>query len=120
MKDWENISHQSRLVNFRKESYLNHYLYSSLIPGTLHSGKFSGIPCPDCNSWRVKDSAGDFTNLICIDCDHCFKEKTVSKCTYCQIPLYKEKLIHIIKTGRCEDCNTEISLPNELIEYARS
>ena len=47
-----------------------------------------------------------------------FKEKTVSKCRYCQIPLYKERLVHIIKTGRCEECNTENNLPEELINYA--
>jgi len=75
---------------------------------------------PYCKSWRVEEKAGNFTNLNCIDCDHSFQEKTVSKCTYCQIPLYKERLVHIVKTGRCEDCNTEIALPEELIEYARS
>jgi len=45
-------------------------------------------------------------------------KKTVSKCRYCQIPLYKERPVHIVKTGRCEECNTENNLPEELIEYA--
>lgn len=74
---------------------------------------YYGVRCPDCKSWRIEEK----TNLHCIDCDHSFQEKTVSKCTHCQIPLYKERLVHIIKTGRCEDCNVENHLPNELIEY---
>jgi len=30
----------------------------------------------------------------------------------------KERLVHIIKTGRCEECNNENILPDELVEYA--
>jgi len=77
---------------------------------------YYGLSCPSCKSWRVEEKS----NLHCIDCDCTFQEKTVSKCGHCQIPLYKERLVHILKTARCENCNTEIDLPEELEEYARS
>ena len=78
-------------------------------------GKFSGFSCINCESWRV---TGYPNNLSCIDCIHRFKEKSINKCWHCQIPLYKERLVHIIKTGRCEECNNENILPEELVEYA--
>jgi len=78
-------------------------------------GKFSGFSCPNCESWRV---TGHPSSLSCIDCNHHFKEKSINKYWHCQIPLYKERLIHIIKTGRCEECNNENILPEELVEYA--
>lgn len=75
---------------------------------------YYGLACHKCKSWRVEKKA----KLHCIDCDFTFQEKTVSKCAHCQIPFYKERLVHIIKTGRCEDCNVENQLPDELIQYA--
>ena len=83
--------------------------------------KYYGLSCPECKSWRVYEliaEKSDGSNLGCYDCGISFKEKTVSKCRYCQIPLYKERLVHIIKTGRCEECNNENRLPEELINYA--
>jgi len=77
---------------------------------------YYGVSCPSYKSWRVEQKS----RLHYIDCDHLFQEKTVSKCRHCQIPLYKERLLHILKTARCENCNTEIDLPEELEEYARS
>jgi len=80
--------------------------------------KFSGIQCNNCKSWRVQDNNGKLTDLHCIDCDNSFTTRTINKCTYCQIPLYKERLIHILKTKRCENCNAENILPEEIINYA--
>jgi hypothetical protein len=85
--------------------------------------KYYGLSCPECKSWRVYEliaEKSDGSNLGCYDCGISFKEKTVSKCRYCQIPLYKERLVPIIKTGRCEECNNENNLPEELVEYADS
>ena len=79
---------------------------------------YYGVQC-ECKSWRVRQKA-DSNDLECFDCDAIFTAKTISKCRYCQIPLYKERLLHIVKTGKCEDCNTDIDLPQELIEYATS
>ena len=78
-------------------------------------GKFSGFQCSKCKSWRV---TGHPSSLCCIDCNHIFKEKSINKCWHCQIPLYKERLVHIVKTGRCEECNNENILPEELLNYA--
>ncbi len=82
--------------------------------------KYVGIQC-QCGSWRVEEKpehTEDGKNLRCLDCRTDFFGKTVSKCRCCQIPLYKEDLVHIIKTNYCENCNTSIELPLELIEYA--
>jgi len=66
----------------------------------------------------VDDKASNFSSLAYIDCDHSFKEKTVSKYWHCQIPLYKERLVYIIKTGRCKNYNNENLLPEEIMNYA--
>ncbi len=39
-----------------------------------------------------------------------FSDKTVAKCRRCQIPMYKENLIDIIKTDFYENCNC-VKLP---------
>lgn len=79
---------------------------------------YFGVQCK-CNSWRVRLKLGS-KNVECYDCNLIFAAKTVSKCRYCQIPLYKENLLHIVKTDKCENCNTEIILPQELTDYANS
>lgn len=82
-------------------------------------GKYFGVQCNKCKSWRVRNKT-DKNELECFDCGNEFLAKTVSKCTYCQIPLFKENLKHIVKTNKCENCNTEITLPEELVEYANT
>jgi len=81
----------------------------------LYEG-YSGIQCT-CGSWRVDVIP---QGLECQACDKKLQKQYIPKCTFCQIPLYKERLLHIEKTKRCEDCNSEIDLPQELIEYANS
>ncbi len=73
---------------------------------------YTGIQC-SCSSWRVRD-------FTCMDCDKKLPVQHISKCSHCQIPLYKERLLHIVKTNKCEDCNGTVDLPDELIEYAKS
>jgi len=92
---------------------LKHYTRDTAIFG----GKF-GVDCK-CGSFMVNQK-NNSNKVECFDCDLEFTAKTLSKCSYCQTPLYKENLQHIIKTNRCENCNTEITLPEELIEYANS
>lgn len=77
-------------------------------------GKYFGVKC-ECGSWRIRIK-NEGNKVECFDCDLEFIAKTLSKCTYCQTPLYTENLQHILKTNRCENCNTEITLPDELIE----
>jgi len=81
-------------------------------------GKYFGVQC-ECGSWRVRIK-NDGNKVECFDCDLEFIAKTLSKCTYCQTPLYKESLQYIIKTNKCENCNTEIILPQELIQYVNT
>lgn len=79
---------------------------------------YFGVQC-ECSSWRIRHKP-DTTNVECYDCDKEFPAKTISKCRYCQMPLYKENLKHIADTKKCNNCNTEIILPQELIAYANS
>lgn len=73
---------------------------------------YTGIQCT-CGSWMVRD-------FTCYTCDKRIIAQHVSKCNNCHIPLYKERLLHIVKTGKCKDCDGVVDLPEELIEYARS
>lgn len=95
---------------------------------------YFGVQC-ECNSWRIRPKP-DTRNVECYDCGKEFSAKTVSKCRYCQIPLYKADLKHIADTwqtvedentvgdpmcgGHCPNCNTINRIPEELIEYANS
>lgn len=80
--------------------------------------EYLGIACK-CGSFRVRTKP-DSHKAECFDCPNTFVYKTVTKCRYCQIPLYKEDLLYIVETGRCSNCNTENHLPNELIEFANT
>lgn len=73
---------------------------------------YTGIQCT-CESWRVND-------YTCYDCDKKINTHHISKCNHCQIPLYKERLLHIVKTNKCENCDETVDLPEELIQYAKS
>lgn len=73
---------------------------------------YTGIQC-SCESWRVND-------FVCYDCDKKITIQHISKCMSCHIPLYKERLLHIVKTNKCENCDELVDLPEELIEYAKS
>lgn len=80
---------------------------------------YLGIQCVACDGWRIRKKQ-DSSDVECYDCGKQFSAKTVTKCRYCQTPLYKEQLQHIVKTGKCENCNTENHLPEEIIAYAES
>ena len=76
---------------------------------------YYGVKCIKCDSWRVRPKADTSRKLECFDCDESFEGHTVSKCRYCQIPLYKERIAEIAKTGKCANCETEIELPQEML-----
>lgn len=83
---------------------------------------YTGIQCT-CGSFRVRMKGGngiDSFKLICYDCNKILPKCHISKCSVCKIPLYKERLLHIVKTNKCENCDSVIDLPTELIEYAKS
>ena len=87
--------------------------------------RYSGLQCIHCDSWMTRKKNiinPNGLNMDCIKCEKSFKGITISKCRYCQMPLYKEELEHILKTwesvdedkfqgdqmsgGRCPNCNT--------------
>lgn len=82
-------------------------------------GGCSGIQCT-CGGWNVKqkDNSND---LECYDCMKVLPKGHISKCEHCQIPLYKERLVWMVKhKNKCQNCDTKNDLPLELVEYAKS
>ena len=80
---------------------------------------YSGVQCV-CGGWRVRDKA-DSRDLECYDCDKVLPQGHISKCKHCQIPLYKERLIWMIKHNNCcQNCDIKNDLPEELVRYANS
>lgn len=79
---------------------------------------YIGVQC-ECGSFRIRQKDNSY-KLECYDCDRIINSGHVSKCSSCKIPLYKERLLHIVKTGKCENCNETVDLPEEMIEYAKS
>jgi len=79
-----------------------------------------GIQC-ECGSYRIRQKDNSY-KLECYDCDRTMPQEHghVSKCNSCKIPLYKERLVHIVKTGKCDNCNEVVDLPPSLIEIAKS
>ena len=79
----------------------------------------SGVQCT-CGSWNVKDK-NDSNDLECYDCGKVLPQGHISKCRHCQVPLYKERLEYMIKhNNKCQNCDAENDLPQELIQYAKS
>ena len=79
---------------------------------------YVGVQC-ECGSYRVRQKLDSY-KLECYDCNNIIQSSHISKCTCCRIPLYKERLLHIVKTGKCENCDDTVDLPQGLIEYAKS
>jgi len=77
---------------------------------------YTGIQCT-CDSWRVRHTPD---GLECYDCDKIITGVYIAKCTSCYTPLYKNRLLHIVNTGKCKNCDEKVDLPPALIEYAKS
>ena len=79
----------------------------------------SGVQCT-CGGWNVKEM-NNLNELECYDCGKILHQGHISKCRHCQIPLYKERLEYMVRhKNKCENCDTENDLPQELIQYAKS
>ena len=79
---------------------------------------YTGIQCK-CGSFRVRPTQ-NMNGLECYDCDGTITGAYIAKCTSCYTPLYKKRLLHIIHTGKCQNCNCTVDLPDSLIQYAKS
>ena len=81
---------------------------------------YIGIQC-ECGSYRIRSKDNSY-KLECYDCDRTIPQEHghISKCNSCKIPLYKERLVHIVKTGKCDNCNEVVDLPPSLIEITKS
>lgn len=79
---------------------------------------YTGVQC-ECGSFRVRQKLDSYS-LECYECGASLPPGHISKCTHCKIPLYKERLLHIVKTSKCENCNDTVDLPQVLIDYAKS
>jgi hypothetical protein len=79
---------------------------------------YVGVQC-ECGSYRVRQKLDSY-KLECYDCDNILPPSHISKCEHCKIPLYKERLVRIVKTRKCENCNEILDLPEELVNYAKS
>lgn len=79
----------------------------------------SGVQCT-CGSWNVKEK-NNLNELECYDCGKVLPQGHISKCRHCQVPLYKERLEYMVKhKNKCENCDTENDLPQELVQYVKS
>ncbi len=80
---------------------------------------YSGVQCT-CGGWRVRDQLNS-KNLECYDCNKVLPRGHISKCSHCQFPLYKERLVWMIKhKNKCKNCDVVNELPEELVQYANS
>lgn len=79
---------------------------------------YTGIQCT-CNSWRTRPTENR-NGIECYDCDVITTGVYIAKCTSCYTPLYKKRLLHIVKTGKCKNCDEPVDLPPSLVEYAKS
>lgn len=79
---------------------------------------YIGVQC-ECGSYRIRQKLDSY-NLECYDCDNILPPFHISKCEYCKVPLYKERLVHIVKTGKCDNCNEIINLPIQMIQDIKS
>lgn len=76
---------------------------------------YTGVQCT-CGGWRVRPKLDHTTDWECYDCDKIIPKQHIPKCSCCQIPLYTDRIQHIIKTGKCDNCNEKIELPQVLID----
>ena len=78
-----------------------------------------GIQCT-CESWRIRETQNS-NNLECYDCNRILPKIHASKCSNCHVPLYKERLLHMVKhKNECPNCQASNDLPQVLVDYAKS
>ncbi len=82
--------------------------------------KYTGTRCTKCQSFRVRPTADHTNKWECYDCGEILQRQHIPKCPTCQVPLFKERLIQIVKTGICKNCEEPVELPQTLIDQANS
>lgn len=80
---------------------------------------YTGTQCT-CGSWRVRPKLDHNNNWECFDCEKIIPRQHIPRCSFCQIPLYTDRIEHIIKTERCENCNEKVVLPQEMIDQVNN
>ena len=105
----------SKFQNGGKQSQL-YLLKPTSRDFALYEG-YTGVQCT-CDSWRVRPKADHTTDWECYDCSKIMPRQHVCKCQHCQIPLYQDRILHIIKTGKCDNCDEIVDLPQVLKDQA--
>lgn len=85
----------------------------------LYEG-YTGTRCDECMGFRVRPKADHTNQWECYDCENVMPPQHIPKCSYCQIPLYKERIQCIIKTGKCANCKEKVKLPQVVIDQTKS
>ena len=74
---------------------------------------YYGVQCK-CKSWRVRMRTNSH-QVECYDCELSFPAKSVVRCEFCDVLLYEDRILHVIKTGKCENCDGVLDLPPSLL-----
>lgn len=106
----------NKFQNGDKQSKLN--IFKPISRDTALYARYTGIQCT-CGSWSVRVKTNT-NSLECYDCDRVFPKQHIPKCSHCQIPLFKERIKHIADTGKCKDCEGEVKLPDEILQYVNT
>lgn len=80
---------------------------------------YTGVQCT-CGEFRVRPKQDHTSNWECYDCDRIIPKQHIPKCGCCQIPLYEDRIQHIIKTGKCDNCNEKVDLPQVIIDQVNN
>lgn len=102
--------------NGDKQSKLN--IFKPIERDSALFAEYTGIQCT-CESWRVRENPNT-NSLECYDCEKVFPKQHIPKCNNCQIPLFKERIKHIVDTGKCENCEYKVDLPDEIRQYVNT
>lgn len=106
----------SKFLNGGKQS--KQFILKPIDRDTAIYERYTGIQCT-CGGWRVRPTQ-NLNGLECFDCNKITTGVYIAKCTNCSTLLYKKRLLHIVKTGKCKNCSEPVDLPPILIEYAKS
>lgn len=74
---------------------------------------YIGIQCT-CGSWRIREQLNS-NNFECFDCERTIIKECILKCTHCKIPLINGRMKYVKNTGKCQDCQGVVELPEEVI-----
>jgi len=81
--------------------------------------RYTGTRCSECMSFNVRPS-DHTTSWVCFDCNNMMPPQHIPKCSDCHIPLYKERIQHIIKTHKCPNCKVKVDLPQIILDQVNN